>query len=172
MLTVCAAPPSIVNAPRALVIRVGRLEQSPGKPGGQLREGGSVYGHERAPFAKKAGIVVSTVQRRTSGSSRLSASLRCLQQVVDVGAQLRGIRVPVPVHFPGRTGAQPIVRAAPREDRGVRLAQSSVVAVMRRHRRDAVRGLQWNDRPHGGERRSDADAEVDGQLIRASPRDR
>jgi hypothetical protein len=28
---------SIVNAPRVLVFRVGRLEQSAGKPGGQLR---------------------------------------------------------------------------------------------------------------------------------------
>ena len=69
------------------------------------------------------------------------------------------------VHFPGRTGTQPIIRAAPREDRSIRLAQSSVVAVMRRHRRDAVRRLQWNDRPNGGERRFDADAEVDRQLI-------
>lgn len=29
-----------------------------------------------------------------------------------------------------------------------------------------MRGLQWNDRPHGSERRCDADAEVDRQLIR------
>ena len=88
-----------------------------------------------------------------------------LEQVVDIGTQLRGIRIPMPIHFPRRPSAQTIVDSAPFADRGIRLAKTSVVAVVRRHGRHAVRRLEWHNRTHGRKGCVDADTELDRQLI-------
>src|SRR3954468_8413596 len=108
--------------------------------------------------------VRSTVRRLTLLATRHLRS-PCLQQVVDIGAQLRRVGVPMSIHFPRRTCARPIVNATPFQDRRIRVAEPPAVAVMRGHRSAPAWRLERPDRADCCKRRGGADAEVAREFI-------
>ena len=79
---------SIVNAPRFLVFRVGRLKQSAGEPRGQLRDGGCVYGHGCAPSPKKAEILAPTLTRWAESYDSLATEVHKMFWITKVARVL------------------------------------------------------------------------------------
>jgi hypothetical protein len=69
------------------------------------------------------------------------------------------------VHLPTRADERKVVTAAPGNHCRVRISEGTIVAPMRRRRRAATRRHAVYHAARGGERRCDANAELDVELV-------